>query len=349
MRAGQAALILVVMFLPALVCAQSGTDTSLVIPVHPRVRTILQLPDAIENAWITDRDDFRMAIVGKQLYVRPRPGTPAGVEALLEVKTRALRRTFQLRVVARARDASLDVLVLPVEEERDTGESTPEVPPEVPVAAAPAASTPANAPSPLPATEHDAADTRRGDAVAGPPRFDLSAHVVVALGVTALELAGYEPRAGLQHHQALGLRLAGAPRGRWWAVELDVSAERLVGSFTYEPGRDSSSSSILALSGPWLRAMLGTRARLEVNEWTVSAQAGIGALAHLRKTKTLEGDDSSTMALGGVLALGMGVQYRARDVLLGVEFRVLQGGPDEYRSIEALLTVGRFLSRGDAP
>lgn len=363
MRAGRAVLILVAILLPALARAQSGTDTSLDIPVHPRVSTILQLPDAIEHAWITDSDDFRVAIVDNQLYVRPRPGTPIGVEGLLEVKTRTIRRAFQLRVVERAGDARQDVLVLVADAEQDIEEAAPEatpvvpaelVEPLVPAVQEPAASAPtsaAPAPAAAPAERDIAADTRRGAAAAGASRFDLSVHAIVGLGATAVDLAGYKPGTGWQPHQTLGVRLAGEPRGSRWGLELDISGERLAGSLTYNP---DGAFSELDVSGPWLRAMLSMRARVETStRWIVSASAGIGAQAHLRRTKTLdndgEQDSSSTMNRGGVLALGVGLQYRARDVLLGVEFRVWQGAPDEYRSIAAFLTVGRFLDQGDAP
>jgi hypothetical protein len=398
MRAGQVALIVAIMVLPALVRAQSATRAARVISVHPRAPTIFHLPEAIENAWITDRDDFELVIVGKELYVRPRPGTRAGVEGTIEVKTPTRRWTLRVRVVARARDAASDVLVLSaepdpgIEEEEGTpgmpgmieediwaeppepdpgieeGERTPGMieediraeplaasepaktpSPALPAADAPAEPARADAPSEPPTKHDEAVDTRGGDTVARRPRLDLSAHVVLALGVTAVNLAGYEPRAGLQPLQALGLRLAGARRGALWATELDVSAERLGGSLTY--ARAGTRSPGPELSGPWLRAMLSVRATLEPGgRWIPSACAGIGAQAHLRSTKNLDNrGDSSTMMFGGLLTLGMGLQYRTRDFLLGVEFRVWHGGPDEYRSIGTLLTLGRVLDQGDAP
>jgi hypothetical protein len=56
---------------------------------------------------------------------------------------------------------------------------------------------------------------------------------------------------------------------------------------------------------------------------------------------------SETMRYGGVLILGMGLQYRARAVSFGAEFQVRHGGPDEYRSVVALWTVTYSLDQGE--
>jgi hypothetical protein len=45
----------------------------------------------------------------------------------------------------------------------------------------------------------------------------------------------------------------------------------------------------------------------------------------------------------GVLALGLGLEYRSRDMSLGLELHIRQGVPDEYRSISAVLSAGFFL------
>ncbi len=371
-----AATIVVAISLPGPARAQSSADAAPVILLHPGVPTILQLPDEIVHARVHDRDELRVAVVGDKLVVRPWPGTPVGMEALLDVETRTARWTFRLRVVARARDASREFQVPPVEapatpvEAPATEESTAEAPPEVsaePVvppeataepkaplavtseAGAPAASAPTSTSSPAPAEPEPTAapPAERATLAAWPPRIDLSVHAVVRLGVTALDLPGHEARTGLQLHNALGVRLAGAPRGGWWELELDVSGERLAGLLTY---RQTAGSSELAVSGTWLRAMLGMKVQFGTI-WIPSLYAGIGAQAHLRESKALVGNrdrDSSTMKRGGVLALGAGLQYRAGDILLGVEFRVWEGGPDGYRSIAALLTLGCFLDQGDA-
>jgi hypothetical protein len=109
MRVALVVAMLGAIFLQGLARAQSDTDTALVISLHARVPTMLQLPEAIERAWVTDHDNFMVVVVGSRVYVRPGPGIPAGTEALLEVETRTIRRTFQLRVAARAGDAMREV------------------------------------------------------------------------------------------------------------------------------------------------------------------------------------------------------------------------------------------------
>lgn len=346
-------------FLQGLARAQSDTDTALVISLHPRVPTMLQLPETIERAWVTDRDDFMVAVVGSRVYVRPGPGIPAGTEALLEVETRTIRRAFQLRVVARAGDAMREVEIRAVAavdgagagvareapapaDEPKTAEPSAPAPASAPATAAePSASAPASAPGTAtlqPPAGHSTA--------AGSPRFDLSVHAVVALGTTSLALAGHGPLTGLQSHYALGVRLAGAPRGAWWALELEISSESLAGPLTFSvPGSPSG----LEVRGPWRRAILGMRAQFGTR-WLPSAYAGAGAHAHLRESKGSDGiiaKQSSTMSFGGVLALGAGLQHRTRDVLLGLDVQVRLGEPDGYRAIMILVSVGRVLDQGE--
>jgi hypothetical protein len=381
MSAGVAVAILVAISLPEPVHAQSSADEVPVILLHPRVATVLQLPDKIDSASVFDRGELRTAIVGDKLYIRPWPGTPAGMEASLDVETRTARQTFRLRVVARARDANREIRVLPVEAqapEESTPEAPaepevppeastePEVPPEIPAepeappvavtpeAAAPAASAPASTPSPVPTGDPEppekpaepaaAADMERKSTVTtGVPRFDLSAHLVIGLGVTALDFAGYDPRDGFQRHYAFGVRLAGEPPGGWWALEVELSGESLAGPLAY--AREAGSLD-LDVRGAWLRGMLGMRVQGGIR-WMPSIYAGIGAHAHLRETTLPEGSRSSTMEHGGVLALGTGLQYRTRDILLGFDVQVRLGGLDDYRSIAAFLTVGRVLDQGE--
>lgn len=378
MRAKLVALIALVVLRAELPRARADEDAAITILIHPRVVTTLQLPDEIVHTWIDHHGETRVARIRDKLYIRPRPGTPAGLEASLEVETLTARWTFRLRVVARASDASREIRVVPVEAQAPE-ESTPVVPPGVlaepvtplveltgpvtpPLAvtpeAEPAADAPtseANAPPPEPiagaetaesSAERDtAAGMARDTATAGAPRFDLSAHAVIGLGVTALDFAGYQPNTGFQPHYALGIRLAGEPPGGWWALEVELSAESLAGPLTYSktPAPD------LEVSGPRLRGMLGMRVQGGIR-WMPSVYAGIGAHAHLRETKGspwLEGAPSSTMKHGGVLALGMGLQYRTRDISLGFDVQVRFGSLDEYRSIAAFLTVGRVLYQGE--
>jgi hypothetical protein len=254
MRAGLAVLIVVVMSRPELARSQSDLEAVRTIFIHPSVTTMLQLPDEVVDTWLTDRGEIRVASKGNEVAVRPHAGTPAGVEASLEVKTGTMYRTFRLRVVAHARDASRSVLVLAAGTEHDTDEPAPETPPVAPAEtmapvmcaeavapAVPPVSVSANEPGPMappaapePATATDtAADTEHDTAIdiesatraASAPGFDLSVQAVLGLGFTALDFARYAPHVGLQSHQVLSVRLAGEPRGGWWAPEVEVSAE----------------------------------------------------------------------------------------------------------------------------
>lgn len=369
MRACIAAIILVVCSPGGLVHAQSGTDVSPAIPVHPDVSTVLQLPDAVEGVWSIDGDEIMVQGAGSEIYVRPRPDTPAGVEAFVEVKTRTMHRLFLLRVVARAEDARRHVLVRPVAAQAP-GESTPEAPPDEPtkpeappdepaepeapaLAVAPeiaesTASAPIGAASPEPITGPQPAE--RTTVTAGGRGFDLSAHLVMGLGVTALEFTGYVPRTGFQPHCALGIRVAGEPAGEWWALEVELSAETLAGPLAYSRDKRDRDPD-MEVGGSWLRAMLGARAQLGTR-WRPSVYAGIGAHAHLLETvdsSRLDGARSSMMKHGGVLALGVGLQYRTRHISLGFDAQVRLGELDEYRSITALLTVGRVLDEEKEP
>jgi hypothetical protein len=364
MKAGLAVLIVLAILLPRLAHSQTktDTDTALTIAIHPKVSTILQLPDEIVHTWIDHHGEIMVARVGNQLAVRPRPGTRAGVEASLEVETRTLHRTFQLRVVARASDANLDVLVLPVERAQDVEESKPEVPPVAPMEKEPAASASANAtspavktaepepaPAPTPAesaTGRDIEPSAEGAAALAPaPRFELSLHAVVTLlGTTALEVAGYEANEARQSHRALSVRVAVRPRGACWALEANVGGEWLVAPTLHDR---TDMDGALETSGRWLRADGGLRMRCGAR-LIPTAYGGVGLQAHhrdidLRVPTEPEGRDEGDMPFAGVLALGLGLEYRTGDVSLGLELHIRQGLPDDYRSISAVLSAGFFL------
>ncbi len=161
MRAGLAALIVLVVLRAELSRARADEDTALTILIHPRVVTTLQLPNEIVHTWIDHHGETRVARIRDKLYIRPRPGTPAGLEASLEVETRTARWTFRLLVVAHASDASREIRVVPVEAQAPEKwtEATLEVPAELPApplavtpeAAEPATSAPSSAASPAPA------------------------------------------------------------------------------------------------------------------------------------------------------------------------------------------------------
>ena len=333
--------------------------------VHPGVVTVLQLPDEIVHTWIDHHGEIRVARKGEKLYIRPRPGTPAGVEASLEVETRTARWTFQLRVVAHARDARRHIWVPLVDSPAE--ESTPEAPPEEPAepetpslavapkeaptasdlpdAASPASPEPVASPARAePSAEHaPAANAERATATTRVSRFDLAVHAVGGLGFTGANVAKYESLIALQRHQSLGLRLTAGPPDSWWAVQANVNAEWPAGPMVFKTGPAST----LEMSGSRLRWEVGTRASIGT-EWTVSVYAGLGIQAHLRRIEETNSAPKTTLEQGAVLSLGMGLQYQTRGkVLLGLDFLSRQGGLDDYHSVEALLIVGRSLGQGD--
>jgi hypothetical protein len=182
---------------------------------------------------------------------------------------------------------------------------------------------------------------------ASAPRFELTVHALVALpGFTSLELAGTRPSVSWRPHLGLGVRLAAGPTNSWWDVEADVSGTWLTGALTYDEQRPPNR---IDVSGPWLRAEVGARARVGAR-WRPSVYAGLGTQAHLRWTKGANGLDrlqtAATMEDGVVLALGIGLHRRIGDVLLGLDVQVRRGGPDDYHSMTALWTVGYFLDPG---
>lgn len=367
-RAGLAAMIAVALHLPMLARAQSGPadiEEALVIPLHPSTPTTVQLRDDIVDAWVQHHGEFLMEIVGQNINLRPRPDTPAGTEAVLIVETGTGRRRYRLRVVERREDAIQELALRPVtsaEPAERTGEARQESPPVAPAEPEPAARTPEPAPAPQthatpqphasngPAAEpaRDPAEpvTERADTAAAARAFDLSVHALVSLGFTALDVPGYESDNARQTHGALGLRLTLAPHEKSWALEAGVSGERLTGSISYLP----ESGEDLTVRGTWFRAEAGFRTWTGTR-WMPTAYAGLGFQAHLQtKEEARRARDrwsSETMEPGAALVVGMGLRYRAGNVLLGLEFQGRYGGPNDYFSIGALWTVGRFLDQGD--
>lgn len=374
MRAGIAVSFLVAMSLPGPARAQSDTDEVPVILLHPGVSTILQLPEEIEQARLLDREELRFAILGDRLYIRPRPGTPAGVEALLEVETRTLLRTFQVRVVRRARDAHLNVLVLPAEGQQAIEESTPELPPVVPLeppvapvapavsvstsgpgpAGPPAGPEPAPTPAePVPARAV-APSTERAPAAARPRRIELSVHAVAALGTTAVNVPGYEALQARQPHRAFSMRVAIRRPGAWWSVEANVGSESLAAPTVHFVKPSDTVRQVILMSGPRLQADVGMKARVG-SPWSVTTSVALGLLAHHRDIATGsvagEGADGLTgdMPRAGVLALSLGLEYRAKYMLLGLELDMRQGVPADYHSMSARVSVGWFLPQENEP
>ncbi len=347
--------------------AQSGTDVSPAIQIHPDVPTTLQLPDEIEGVWSIGGGEVMVKGVGSKLYLRPYPGTLAGVEVFIEVKTRTLHRIFPLRVVERAEDAQREVTVQAAEATPQGG--APAIPQEVPpTTPAPAASAPASLPSALPRLQSPDADhasalaraepvAARAVLAAGSPRFDLSVHAIMSLvGVTALEVPGYVPEKGRRSHRGFGLRIAAAPRDRCWSVEAGISGERLDVPTVHVLDLGDMESEEHRVSGTWLRADMGLRVHAGTR-WRPTADVGFGLQAHLRKTEKFEIMDEQRQRLKSsedidysvVLTLGMGFQYQAGDVLLGIDAQMRQGVTADYRSMEVLLSVGFFLDEENEP
>jgi hypothetical protein len=329
--------------LPLLARAQSGVDVSPAIPVHPDVPTILRLPDELVRVWFMDGGGLLVHGTGNQVYVRPRPGTPAGVEEFVEVETRTLHRVFLVRVTERAEDAMTEVVVPPVaapESVEDAGRdaiSAPLMEPPAPASIEPA--------------EHTIEPiTERAVTSPHPRLFDLAVHVALAMpGFTALEIRGHAPETALQPHLGLGLRIAATRKDSRWGFEFSVNGEWPVGPMIYDTMNEGPKVDV---SGPWLRAEGGMRLQLErAATWMATAYAGGGLQAHLRRNMSTNNNGVAqlitTMENGAVLALGVGLHYRTRNLVLGVDFQARGGGPDDYRCIEALWTFGYHLNQGE--
>jgi hypothetical protein len=365
--------------LSALARAQPGVDVSPIIPVHPAVRTTVLLPDEIERVQIRHGGEMIVRGIGSKLYVRPRSDTPAGLEALIEVKTRTLHRLIILQVVERAEDAAQEIVVpAPAAEQAQAG---PEGSSVAPAPVEPPAPVPRLEPervrilcdndcqTPLcqrsrtqpehakaetepvtlaPVTE--AATERAGARRTSP--FALSVHAVAALGTTAIHVAGYSPIDARRSHHALGLRVTGHPHDTWWAVEGNVTWESLVAPTTHTPV-NAPPAPIIAVYGPRLRADAGLRGRFGT---TVMATfyTGIGLQAHHLDIEAIadpehpmSNEGSGDLPFEGVLALGMGLEYRVGNVVLGLDLHIRQGVPGEYRSVSGILSVGFFLDQGE--
>ena len=409
MRAGLAVLIVVVMSRPELARSQSDLEEARPIPIHPGVTTMLQLPDEIVHTWIVHQGEIRVARRGNEVAIRPHAGTRAGVEASLKVETGTIHRTFRLRVVASAKDASRNVLVLAANAERDMEEPAPPTPPVKPakpaapkVRAKPAApvgpavgakpaepATPAvgaepaepatpvgealaaSAPPPAPPPAESAtelaraateptdrrlamADTERAATPTSSPPFDLSVHVIGALGTTELIFAGYTSTSARQPHRVIGARVAVHPHDKHqrgvarWGVEASISGELPVAP-TIHTRRDGPGEQWRVVTGPRLRADLSLRAKLGTR-LTPTASAGIGLQVHYRDMRTFgnTGEERiGDMPFEGVLALGTGLEYRTGDLFLGIDLHVRQGVLAGYRSVDALMSVGSYLDQGE--
>jgi hypothetical protein len=292
------------MYRPEMAQAQSGTEDILEIPVHPRVSTILRLPDAIRRARVNPGTSMRVTLIGRTLHVRPDAEVPAGLEALLEVETSTMLLTFRLHVVERPEDAREELVVLAMQSEqraevgpvrveraaRAAGKqgvqaAVPTASPVGPTKLMPPPLLPiprggrANLERPQacrakPATT-PAAGTESATATIPAPRVALAVHAVGGLGLTGLKVAGYQPNDAVQPHQTLGLRLTASRPGAWWGLEGNVGGEWAAGPMVYRTQQSS-----LAVSGLRLRLETGMRASFGT-QWNTSVFAGLGAQVHI--------------------------------------------------------------------
>jgi hypothetical protein len=291
------------------------------------------------------------------------------MRALLVVETRSLRKTYRLRVVRHATDASRAIVVQPAPSARDAQASpalpcvgllrppvlfpAPPVPSPAPVTlamrrpgpAAPHASeldATSSAPAPEPDAERAAATTK-------PRRIELSVHALGALGSTAFHLPGHQSIHARQSHGVFGLRTVAYPRDPWWSVETSISGEFPLTPTSHARG-DGDNARALVLDGPRLRADLALKGRLLGQGLMPTFGAGIGLQAHYLDARVLASSRNNGLTTDlpfeGVLTLGIGLEYRAGDTLLGIELHVRQGMLPGYRSVGVLLSVGRYLDRG---
>jgi hypothetical protein len=173
-------------------------------------------------------------------------------------------------------------------------------------------------------------------------RFEVSVHAVATLaGTTEIKVPGYEPIQARQPHRAFGGRVAVRRPGTAWAVEANVTGEWPAGPTTHTV-REGDAVNKVEVSGPLLRMDVGLRGSFGTR-LSPTVYGGAGLHAHHRDKNDPE--NAAKVAVGdmpfrGVLVLGLGLEYRARDVLLGLELHVRQGVPDDYHSVGALLSVG---------
>jgi hypothetical protein len=357
LRAVMAAWMVSAIWFPARARAQSDTEELPVLLLHWRVSTSLQLPDEITEVRLLDREQFRFLTLDDMLHIRPQQGTPAGTEALLVVATRTLRRTFLVRVAQHARDVNIDVVVLPGDgpqtiEAATSGLPTvaPMEPPVVP--AAPPAPEPEPAPTPAEPAPMSGVEpaSERATVASRSRRFELSVHgIVVLAGTTALDVPGYEATYARQPHRVFGMRVTGRRPGSSWGLEVSVSGEWPAAPTVHTKTDRREGDTEIHISGPWLRADAGLRMRYEA-PLAPTAYAGIGLQAHHRDVETFNGiggGRSEAMPFRGVLALGIGLEHRAGNLLLGLELHLRQGVPEDYRSMAALLSVGYVLDQGE--
>lgn len=356
-------------------------DVSPEIPVHPKVTTYLIFPDEILRARFTGMVTgmMRATNLDEKLLIRPSAGLSEGDEVPLRVQTATVRQRFRLRVVRRPADAWRHVVVLapaaaspatpPPEPpattaqaalaravrilidgllaSRDVDAAEREAQP-APTRAAGAAAAPRpvasmTAPDTAPATERPGAAAR--------PRFVIWIHAVATLaGTTELTVPGYKATQARQSHRAIGVRVTGRRPGASWGIEANVSGEWPVAHTVHTDDSDT----LLQMRGPWLRADVGLKTWFGTG-LVPTASVGLGLQAHHRDSDITHNEPDDTpgsqrvgdMPFGGVLAVGLGLEYQMKNLSLGLELHVRQGMPTEYRSVSALLSAGWSFDRGE--
>lgn len=370
------AILVIMSFLEGPARAQSGTEPMVTIPVHPDVTTTLHLPDEVVRVRFTvEIAGLIGAVTGDDMvFIRPRPDIPIGEEVTVAIWTATARVRLRLRVVENARDALPEVAVVIPDAEpaagdpaRDTGQAAPEPSAaaspstsdpaaEASAPAAPAAPEPAALPSAVTTARADmaAANDERAAAVASASRLELSVHAVATLmGTTELTVPGFEAVEARQSHRAFGGRITVAPRDTWWAVEARFAGEWPAAPSVHDRPDDRGNPEtreVLVMSGPRLRVDAGWKVRFGA-PWSATGYVGPGLQMHHRdiEASSTSGSEwsSSDMPLGGVLALGLGLEYRTGALVLGVELHLRQAVPAEYRSMSVLMSVGTFLNQGN--
>jgi hypothetical protein len=317
-------------------------DASPEIPVHPKVTTYLIFPDEIVRARFTGlvTGMMRATNLDEKLLIRPSAELSAGTEVVVWVQTATVRQRFRLRVVRRAADAWRHVVVIaPAAASPQPRETTARAALARAVRmlvdgllASRDAGAPEREPQPAPATERAGAATR--------PRFAISFHAVAALvGTTELTVPGYKATQARQSHRAIGVRVTGRRPGASWGIEANVSGE-----WPVAPTLLSMRNTELELHGAWLRADVGLKTWFGTG-LVPTASVWLGLQVHHRdsvseQTDAPGGRPDGDMPFGGVLTVGLGLEYRVRNLSLGLELHVRQGVPAEYRSVSTLLSVG---------
>ncbi|WP_233104156.1 hypothetical protein [Haliangium ochraceum] len=338
-------------------------DVSQPALVHQDEVTGLVYPDKITRVQPVPEDVLLFEIFENRLYVLPKKGTAPGTEVMLEVETRAQRLILWVLVVKQVQDADKRLIVLapgsPYGDEPDMrrelassmyegaeGWETSVAADAGEAEAADGAGAEAAAEDAAVVVVDESENASEPAPTEGQP-FELSVHALGGLGVMELGAQGLPASTSRRSYAAMGGRLSIAPPESWWAVEADVGVLFPDGPFTYQTG-GAGAGGELSVAGPLVRGLASLRMRTGTT-WIPSAFAGVGMQAHLR---TVDPGLSNRRQVEQIFpravvwAFGVGLQHRTcSDWLLGFDVVSHQGGPDEYFSVAARFSVGRFLTQ----